>query len=388
MDALFGGGLPVGTVLLIEDYAEHTPNTHLLLKLFLAEGVMCGHSLFLASASEDPAELLKKLPSALGEGRSAQSGTVPSSAAPAPGQAEVDQMKIAWRYQNLPKVQVPCSTIIIGLLCWQTLSTFLQSSLSSRFGHFFDVTSTMDPGRLASVDTTTFDVSKQLAARSSRRSSDLYRLLKSQIESKIISGNFSVDSQNSTQQRNILRIALHHIGSPLWVDEEFSNHHHDPLSPSSSSSAPCLLHFLHALRGLLRRAYAVAVITMPTNLIEDRVFASHLRRLCDSAVRISCFSNEHYEGTFELIKLPCLNSLTPHLPESLDLIFNMKRKHFCIEKHHLPPELSNTASRAQEDSEVDKKGSGQGPKVGLVLEDEGSEVGKPKPQLSKHNIDF
>jgi hypothetical protein len=59
MDALFGGGLPVGTVLLIEDYAEHTPNTHLLLKLFLAEGVMCGHSLFLASASEDPAELLK-----------------------------------------------------------------------------------------------------------------------------------------------------------------------------------------------------------------------------------------------------------------------------------------------------------------------------------------
>jgi elongator complex protein 4 len=143
MDALFGGGLPVGTVLLIEDYAEHTPNTHLLLKLFLAEGVMCGHSLFLASASEDPAELLKKLPSALGEGRSAQSGTVPSSAAPAPGQAEVDQMKIAWRYQNLPKV---------------------QSSLSSRFGHFFDVTSTMDPGRLASVDTTTFDVSKQLAA--------------------------------------------------------------------------------------------------------------------------------------------------------------------------------------------------------------------------------
>ena len=33
--------------------------SRVLLKLFLAEGVMCGHSLFLASASEDPNELLR-----------------------------------------------------------------------------------------------------------------------------------------------------------------------------------------------------------------------------------------------------------------------------------------------------------------------------------------
>lgn len=44
----------------------HTPEEDLLesysrvlLKMFLSEGVLCGHSLFLASAREDPAEMIK-----------------------------------------------------------------------------------------------------------------------------------------------------------------------------------------------------------------------------------------------------------------------------------------------------------------------------------------
>lgn len=36
-----------------------TSYSRILLKMFLSEGVMCGHSLFLASASEDPAEMIK-----------------------------------------------------------------------------------------------------------------------------------------------------------------------------------------------------------------------------------------------------------------------------------------------------------------------------------------
>ena len=33
--------------------------SRLILKYFLSEGVMCGHSLFLASASEDPEDMIK-----------------------------------------------------------------------------------------------------------------------------------------------------------------------------------------------------------------------------------------------------------------------------------------------------------------------------------------
>lgn len=75
---VLGGGLAVGTVLLIGTWLS-SPHVHVwvwqycslleedvlgsysrvLMKMFLSEGVMCGHSLFLASASEDPAEIIK-----------------------------------------------------------------------------------------------------------------------------------------------------------------------------------------------------------------------------------------------------------------------------------------------------------------------------------------
>jgi elongator complex protein 4 len=277
-------------------------------------------------------------------------------------------MKIAWRYQNLPKV---------------------QSSFSNRFGHFFDLTSLMDPSRLASIDTTTFDVSKQLTARNS---TDLYRSLKTQIQSKIKGGNFSVDSQNSPQQRNVLRIALHSLGSPLWLDEGSSESPRSLPPPPS----PTLPQFLHSLRGLLRRAYAVALVTVPTHLMQDPVYIRRIERLCDAAVRIISFAGsepnplfQDYHGLFQLVKLPCLNSLTSHLPETLDLVFKLKRKSFSIEKRHLPPEFSDTASRAQEDGEGDKRTRGQGPRVGVVIEGQGSKVTERKSlKLSKHNIDF
>nr|XP_020019194.1 elongator complex protein 4-like isoform X2 [Castor canadensis] len=57
LDQLLGGGLAVGTVLLIEDkYNIYSP---LLFKYFLAEGIITGHTLLVASAKEDPADILR-----------------------------------------------------------------------------------------------------------------------------------------------------------------------------------------------------------------------------------------------------------------------------------------------------------------------------------------
>ena len=78
-------------------------------------------------------------------------------------------------------------------------------------------------------------------------------------------------------------------------------------------------------------------------------------------------------GLFHLVKLPRINTLIAHYPETLDLTFKLKRKRFIIEvcyqlsilfprqfvyfcinnscqKLHLPPELSDTVSRPQEDT--------------------------------------
>ena len=48
-------------------------------------------------------------------------------------------------------------------------------------------------------------------------------------------------------------------------------------------------------------------------------------------VGVSTESVTHTSGLFQLVKLPCLNSLTSHLPETLDLVFKLKRKSFSIE---------------------------------------------------------
>ncbi|XP_007434229.2 elongator complex protein 4 [Python bivittatus] len=61
LDYVLGGGLAIGTILLIEEDA-HGVYSNLLFKHFLAEGIVCGHNLFIASDKEEPGVILKGLP--------------------------------------------------------------------------------------------------------------------------------------------------------------------------------------------------------------------------------------------------------------------------------------------------------------------------------------
>ena len=59
-------------------------------------------------------------------------------------------------------------------------------------------------------------------------------------------------------------------------------------------------------------------------------------------------------GMFEIHKLPCVNSMTPVVPESFDLAFELKRTKFVIECFHLPPDMSETVSRQGMDETAKK----------------------------------
>uniref|UniRef100_A0A8C4VAH1 Elongator complex protein 4 n=1 Tax=Falco tinnunculus TaxID=100819 RepID=A0A8C4VAH1_FALTI len=58
LDCVLGGGVAVGTLLLIEE-DKYGLYSSFLFKYFLAEGVVCGHDLFVASAKEHPENILK-----------------------------------------------------------------------------------------------------------------------------------------------------------------------------------------------------------------------------------------------------------------------------------------------------------------------------------------
>ncbi|XP_036066536.1 elongator complex protein 4 isoform X2 [Oryzias melastigma] len=124
LDYLLGGGLAVGTVLLIEE-DRYDSFSRMIFKYFLAEGVVCRHELFVAAAQDDPDDILQELPAPiLDDVAIHRPGDQPRMSCEP--QDTLDAMKIAWRYQNLPKVQSALAS-------------------SSRFGHYYDVSKIMEP---------------------------------------------------------------------------------------------------------------------------------------------------------------------------------------------------------------------------------------------------
>lgn len=64
------------------------------------------------------------------------------------------------------------------------------------------------------------------------------------------------------ENRTILRIVLHGLGSPLWGEDQHIAH----------EISPALTRFLFQLRATLRSALAVCFVTVPTHLFQVLYF--------------------------------------------------------------------------------------------------------------------
>ncbi|KAM6980943.1 elongator complex protein 4 [Aplochiton taeniatus] len=327
LDYLIGGGLAVGTVLLIEE-DRYDSYSRMLLKYFLAEGVVCGHELFVASAQDHPDDILQELPAPILDDL-ASPKQVEGMASRQGDQDSSDLLKIAWRYQNLPKVQ-----------------TALASS--SRFGHYYDVSKTMEPEVRQTAKCHSFYLPEHSAqARSNDKSPMLesyLAVLRSLQETIHKDGYDGASPQSKT--RNILRIGLPSLGSALWGD--------DICCHDNPQHRHALTTFLYGLRSLLRSSLCVAVATVPSHLIQSRALMGRVTRLCDTAVALESFRGSEretnplykdYHGLLHVRQVPHLNCLVSKLPDHKDLAFKLKRKQFTIERLHLPPDLSETVSR-------------------------------------------
>lgn len=103
LDHLLGGGLAIGTVLMVEE-DEHASYSQVLLRYFLGQGAQANHKLVVASADESPSVLLRSLPSPT-DGAAAQAHAAAMKALPDRSDRASEDMNIAWRYKHLPKVQ-------------------------------------------------------------------------------------------------------------------------------------------------------------------------------------------------------------------------------------------------------------------------------------------
>ncbi|KAM6949962.1 elongator complex protein 4 isoform 2-T2 [Lycodopsis pacificus] len=301
--------------------------SRMILKYFLAEGVVCQHELFVAAAQDNPDDILQELPAPILDDIAIHKPVEQPRLSCEP-QDSLDAMKIAWRYQNLPKVQSALAS-------------------SSRFGHYYDVSKTMEPEIRQAAKCHHFYLPEHPTQSSPAHSTMLesYSALLKSLQEVINREGFDVAAPMS-KSRNILRIGLHSLGSALWGDD--LSCHDNP------KNGHALTTFLYGLRALLRSSLSVAVVTLPSHLIQDRALMGSITRLCDNAIALESFKGSEretnllykdYHGLLHVRQVPHLNCLASKLPDHKDLAFKLKRKQFSIERLHLPPDLSETVSR-------------------------------------------
>ncbi|XP_069410752.1 elongator complex protein 4 [Ovis canadensis] len=326
LDQFLGGGLAVGTVLLIEEdkYNIYSP---LLFNYFLAEGIVSGHALLVASAKEDPADILQKLPAPLID----HSYKKECDEDICGHKMESDiKMKIAWRYQLFPKMEG-------------------GPVLSSGFGHDYDISKRIPQELIETSKWHGFFLPEKISSTFNVESCSLtsgYMKLLQFIQNIIYEEGFD-GSNPQKKQKNILRIGIQNLGSPLWGD--------DICCAENCDASHSLTKFLYILRALLRTSLSACIITVPTHLIQNKAVIARVTNLSDTVVGLESFIGSEketnplykdYHGLIHIRQIPRLNNLIYDISDVKDLAFKLKKKLFTIERLHLPPDLSDTVSRS------------------------------------------
>ncbi len=337
MDAVLGGGLPLGsTVLVHEDIPASKANFCWSgpVRCFLAECIATSESDWtrkdggwMAVVGYDVSSLLKSLPKATVEQPS--SNTSSSSSSPSS-----QSMKIAWRYEGMKEFD---SSL-------KKTDTFSLSS-GQLIGHSFDLGRKFD-GLPKQLD----DRSFVLDLKDVKTAGCSYKA----------SWNFIEQLVRNNQRFGLGRIVVGSLGTPgvwtceceavcgpVWFTRKLTN-----FLQETEASHPCVclmtvqFVFLNSSHLLFNRGKLSAA--------ELPVWIAAVEALADTVLELKpidsfTFKSEpksplarEYDG-FLIVKKPMRrpNSFRPSLPETQNLVFKIRRRRFVIEKFHLPPTLND-----------------------------------------------
>ena len=307
LDTLLGGGLPLGSLLLLQEDSGGSYGK-LLARYFLSEGLVHNHALLAVQGGGR--EMLSALPSIEEKGEEGRKG-----------KGEEEKMKIAWRYQG------------------QT-NTKGESAAAIRGHHVFNLLKTVSKEVVENADALSINVEDLESSGKGWKGSKYCALLNS-IKARLSQG-FMLEGKEVPPNK-VLRIGVSSIGDLGWGRREDANVH--------------LSTFLLGLRALLRSSLCVAVISLPNHLHTSNLISERLALCSDFVVELESFDEteakvntayKDYHGLVRVLKLPSLGTLCPptHLSASSgELVFKSRRTQFVIEKFCLPPDLGETVSR-------------------------------------------
>uniref|UniRef100_A0A1B0CCY8 Elongator complex protein 4 n=1 Tax=Lutzomyia longipalpis TaxID=7200 RepID=A0A1B0CCY8_LUTLO len=267
LDHIIGGGMPLGTILLIE---EDKYNSY-------------------AKKRINPGDFVRKLPQVVEE--------VPEKVASVGGE---DEMRIAWRYNDLPRVSL---------------------EQGAKRDYHFDLSKSMPAEVLNACDITCEECNGD------------FDMLERKIAQKLNENCFRLSAEG---EKKLLRICINSLGSPLWWTSGFEGK---------------ILRFMTLLRSLLRDTTAVGMVTVPTHLFRyvNENLLPRMRNLVDYAVEIESFTGaegetnamyREYHGLIHIHRIAAVDTLAHYRPETFDLAFKLRRKKFVVEKLHLPPDIA------------------------------------------------
>lgn len=303
LDEILDGGLPLGSLCLIEE-DEYGSFARTITKYFLAEGVQKKNYCLSASMNENPWDLLNSLPSPVVETRDSSDATV---------MANKDELKIAWRYENL------------------SLDTEKEK------GNTFDLSSPYCLTEAQKNNITVWDGETLPTSLSEGTFQNPWCLSLVHSVMQAIT-KWNLDSGSSS---NVLRIVVSSFGSPFW--------HLDKKNTTDLTSTLLLL------KSLVRSANAVIVVTIPHHIISE-IVVSRSQSIADIAFQLKSLREDKYlqdlmdvHGILEMKKLTNFTSLKPVLGQNGTTTYGFKatKRKFKIEKLCLPPALDKEKTEEQ-----------------------------------------
>ncbi|PAA61214.1 hypothetical protein BOX15_Mlig018002g1, partial [Macrostomum lignano] len=328
LDVLIGGGLAVGGLCVVDEDATGA-YAGVLTRYFLAQSLLDGHHVMLVAANQAHSEyLLANLPD-LEEGTKSQQQQQqqPAGGIGDSGAGNDDGLAIAWRYMNAPQFEERHS-----------LDKSTTGAKSFDLSKKLDLTKLEEAGSLR-LNVLHLDEFGSFPANAS--------LALDQIRQRLVDGGpeFRYPDRPTEDTQSLLKVVIPGFASPLWgrLDNE-------------SDALRCL----YSLRDLCAKHLCTVWLTVPDCLrLQRPILSDRMRHLVDYCLRLDSLqvaggrrraANPLYRdlhGLLSLAKLPCLpGSAAPVArPDTLEFGFRVRRKNFLIQRLHLPPDISETASR-------------------------------------------
>lgn len=155
-------------------------------------------------------------------------------------------MRIAWRYNNLNKVDSE------------------QGKKSQRNAYVFDLTQSIDEHAAKKLDVTIFGSNTHSTKVGTIFRNPAYSELLEKLKNRTVNDEaFHAIGPQSATKKNLLRICIESLASPLWYDENFIGD---------------LFLFLTILKANVRSSLSVCCITMPVHLLNQIVGHSKIYR--------------------------------------------------------------------------------------------------------------